>query len=87
MKRKTSVSSEPRFLVSLGNVIRNRRELLKLTQEEFAEVTGFDRTYISLIERGKRNLSILNLQVIASSLQLKLSDLLREAEGADKSKR
>lgn len=74
------MSSEPQFLEALGTAIRNRREALELTQEDLAEIAGFDRTYISLVERGKRNLSILNLQVIAVSLRWKVSDLLKEAE-------
>ena len=83
MKRKTSVTSESDLLISLGKVIRKRRESVNITQEALAELTNFDRTYISLVERGKRNLSILNLQVIASALNQKVSDLLKEAERAD----
>ena len=86
MKRKTAASSEPHLLASLGRVIRERRESMNITQEELAELTDFDRTYISLVERGKRNLSVLNLQVIASALNQKVSDLLKEAERADHSR-
>lgn len=86
MKRKTSVTTESDLLVSLGKVIRQRRESMNITQEAFAELTDFDRTYISLIERGKRNLSVLNLQVIASALNQKVSDLLKEAERANQSR-
>jgi transcriptional regulator with XRE-family HTH domain len=83
VKRKTSVATDADLLVSLGKVIRRRRESMNVTQEAFAELTDFDRTYISLIERGKRNLSVLNLQVIASALNRKVSELLKEAERAD----
>lgn len=82
MRRKTSASSESDLLVLLGKVIRERRESASITQERLAELTDFDRTYISLVERGKRNLSILNLQVIATALDQKVSDLLKEAERA-----
>ena len=41
----------------------------------FAEVCGFDRTYISLVERGLRNLSFLNLVKIAAGLGLSVSEL------------
>ena len=82
MRRKTLASSNADLLLSLGKVIRERRESVNLTQEQLAELTDFDRTYISLVERGKRNLSILNLQVIATALNQKVSDLLKEAERA-----
>jgi transcriptional regulator with XRE-family HTH domain len=87
VRRKTSATSESDLLASLGKVIRERRESVNITQERLAELTDFDRTYISLVERGKRNLSILNLQVIAAALHQKVSDLLKEAERATQSRR
>lgn len=81
MKTKDSIPpSKLSLLDTLGKVIRQRREQLNLTQEDLAHISGFDRTYISLLERGKRNLSVLNLQVIARALQTKTSELLKEAE-------
>jgi transcriptional regulator with XRE-family HTH domain len=47
-----------------------------LSQEAFAERCDLDRTYISGIERGKRNVSLENLRVLASALDLTLSELL-----------
>jgi len=69
-----------KLLVNLGTVIQKRRNAVPLSQEEFAHIAGFDRTYISLVERGKRNLSLLNLQVFAKTLKCKPSELLAEAE-------
>ena len=80
MRRKTSSAQDSNYLKALGIAIRARREGLNLTQEKFAEITDFDRTYISLLERGKRNLSILNLQVVACSLKCEIADLVKEAE-------
>ena len=68
------------LLVRLGIVIQLRRKSRDLSQEEFAHIAGFDRTYISLVERGKRNLSVLNLQVFAKALKCSPSELLSEAE-------
>lgn len=39
-----------------------------LSQEKFAELSGFHRTYISLIERGKRNITIDNIERVADAL-------------------
>ncbi|MDE2692451.1 MAG: helix-turn-helix transcriptional regulator [Acidobacteriota bacterium] len=63
-------------LTVLGSRIRDRRACLGLSQEAFAGRCGFDRTYISMIERGKRNISILNLLRIARGLNVSASTLL-----------
>ncbi len=48
-------------LLLFGENIKKVREKKGLSQEELANIAGFDRTYISLIERGKRNLSLMNI--------------------------
>lgn len=63
-------------LAILGKRIKTLREERGLSQEKFAEKCGFDRTYISLIERGKRNPSYTNLLKVAEGLEISLSDLL-----------
>ena len=74
MKKNTSHKK----LEKLGDRIRQDRNEKKLSQEEMADLCGFDRTYISLVERGKRNLSFSNLCVFADSLNVSLSDLLKD---------
>jgi transcriptional regulator with XRE-family HTH domain len=49
---------------------------LRLSQESLAERCGFDRTYISMLERGCRNPAFLNLSKLADGLDLSLSTLL-----------
>jgi len=62
----------------LGQRIREcRLEHTKLSQEKFALSIGMDRTYYSSVERGKRNISIINLSKIAEGFDLSLSDLLK----------
>ena len=56
--------------------MRELRNRAGLSQEAFAEHCGLDRTYISGIERGKRNVSLENLSVIAKALKVTLSHLL-----------
>ena len=53
------------------------RRALGLTQEEFAERCDLDRTYISGIERGKRNVALRNIETIAQALNITISELLR----------
>jgi transcriptional regulator with XRE-family HTH domain len=65
----------PKSLLPLGDAVRHRRESLGLSQEKLAEKCGFDRTYISMIERGKRNPSFLNLLRLADGLDTSVSEI------------
>lgn len=67
------------------NVKRLRAEL-EVSQEDFATDSGFDRGYISGIERGVRNPSILNLERIAVALKVDVIELLDAAAAKDFSK-
>ncbi len=63
--------------IRFGKVVRARRKKLSVSQEEFADLCGLDRTYIGGIERGERNLSIVNIEKIAKALRISLSELFR----------
>jgi transcriptional regulator with XRE-family HTH domain len=65
-----------------GDAVRDRREALALTQEEFAHRAGIHRTYLSDIERGTRNVSLLNIGRLAEALGVGLSELFRDVERA-----
>jgi len=65
-------------LEKLGIKIRQYRIEKKLSQEELSQICDFDRTYISLVERGKRNLSFSNLCIFADSLNISVSELLQD---------
>jgi transcriptional regulator with XRE-family HTH domain len=62
----------------LGIAIRKHRLALGLTQEELAERADLHWTYISGIERGIRNVSIVNLFHIATALELRVKDLVKD---------
>ena len=64
-------------LVTFGLRIKTRREQLRMSQEELADLAEFDRTYISLIERGKRNLSLINVCRFARALRTTPARLVR----------
>ena len=66
-------------LIALGRAIRSHRSRLELSQEALADIAGLDRSHMGRIERGQRNLSLLNLQRIASALEIRLSELLASA--------
>jgi transcriptional regulator with XRE-family HTH domain len=63
--------------IRFGRSVRARRHRLGLSQEEFADVCGLDRTYMGGIERGERNLSLINIEKIAEGFEISLSELFR----------
>jgi transcriptional regulator with XRE-family HTH domain len=66
------------FLRKLGRRVRERRQARGLTQQLFGDHCRLHRTFIGSVERGERNLSVLNLRQIAKVLRVPLSELLVE---------
>lgn len=66
-------------LGKIGEAIRSLRRELKLSQEELAHLASIDRSHMGKIERGERNLSVINLIRISTALRCKPSDLLLRA--------
>jgi transcriptional regulator with XRE-family HTH domain len=66
-------------LVRLGENLRRQREERRLTQEQLAEKAEMDPTYISGIERGVRNCSVLSLLRVANALETEAGALLEGA--------
>ena len=64
------------ILCFFGDKLKKQRELCGFSQEKLAEICGFDRTYISMLETGKRNPSLLNIVKISHGLNISLGDLL-----------
>jgi transcriptional regulator with XRE-family HTH domain len=69
---------DKRFLRELGDRLRERRQACGLTQEELAERCRLHRTFVGSVERGERNVSILNLRTIAKALRLVVADLTKD---------
>lgn len=67
----------------IGWNLRRLRAERGLTQEDFATDSGFDRGYVSGIERGVRNPSILVLERVASALGVDVAELLDENAAAE----
>lgn len=63
------------FLQHVGFRIRELRIARGLTQAQLAKSCGLHRTFIGSVERGERNVAILNLRLIAKSLRVSLTDL------------
>jgi transcriptional regulator with XRE-family HTH domain len=65
------------FFREIGHRLRSRREAMGWTQVELARRCGLHRAYTGFVERGERNVSLVNLRRIARVLRIRLSDLLK----------
>ena len=70
-KRRSRPDVRERF----GTAVKFRREELGLTQEDLADKAGIHRTYLSDVERGTRNLSLVNIEKLAAALAVSMSEL------------
>jgi transcriptional regulator with XRE-family HTH domain len=71
------MTGERDILLRFGDRLRKLRKERGLSQEVFAGLCDLDRTYIGGIERGERNVSLRNIEVIAKALGLSVSELTR----------
>jgi transcriptional regulator with XRE-family HTH domain len=75
--RKKGDSKQGLYLKKVGSNIRQARNEKGLSQEALALAADLDRSYIGGVERGERNISILNLKKIAGALNISVSQLLK----------
>lgn len=64
-------------LIQFGTNIRSLRETKNISQEKLAELAGMHRTYLGGIERGERNLSLLNMLKLSKALDVPLTELVK----------
>lgn len=62
-------------LIKFGQRVRELRKARNLSQEQLAELTGFHRNYIGMIERGERNPALVNIEIFANTFEMNLSEL------------
>ena len=65
------------ILVKFGQRVRQERTTRKLSQEQLAELAGVHRTYIGMIERGEKNITLESIDKLAKALDLTPEKLLR----------
>lgn len=78
-------AKDPRIV--LGERVNALRVALGLSQEDFAGRVGLDRTYVSGIERGLRNPTLLVLLRLAQALEVSVTELLEEPSSRKKGER
>ncbi len=66
--------------MAFGARVRALRLNLSMSQEVLADRAELDRTYIGGVERGERNLSLINIAKLATALETSVSDLMRGVE-------
>jgi transcriptional regulator with XRE-family HTH domain len=69
MAKKTDIA------IKLGKKIKDLRKDKNISQESLALICGLDRSYIGSVERGERNISLLNLEKISVGLGVEIKDL------------
>lgn len=67
-------------LVAFGAAVREHRSRLSLSQEALAERSELHRTYVSSIERGQRNVGLINVYRLAAALKVSTAELFATAE-------
>jgi len=65
------------ILLKFAKRVRAERKKLGLSQEAFADKSGFHRTYIGMIERAEKNITLANIEKLAKALRTPISTLLK----------
>jgi len=63
-------------LIKFGKKVREERTKLGLSQEELANRAGVHRTYIGMIERAEKNITLENIEKVAKALKMNINELL-----------
>ena len=70
------MKSNSKILVKFGNNVRKFRNEKEISQEELAHRAELHRTYIGMIERAEKNITLLNIEKIACALEIEIKELL-----------
>lgn len=71
------------ILTLFGDNVQKKRKLKGLSQEELASLAGLHRTYIGMIERAEKNITLCNMEKIAIALNVDIIELLSKNERND----
>jgi transcriptional regulator with XRE-family HTH domain len=69
-------NSNKQYLIFIGKKVRELRQKMGISQERLGELAGVHRTYVGMIERGEKNITIYNLRRFADALKVKVRDLI-----------
>lgn len=64
------------MLLKFGRKVRAEREKRHISQEELGEMAKVHRTYVGMIERGEKNITLINIEKLAQAFDLTLKQLM-----------
>ena len=70
-------TTDAAYLAQFGRRVRLARSAKGLSQEQLAARAGLHRTYVSSVERGERNVSLINIRRLARALEMNMAELLQ----------
>ena len=76
----TMHKKKSKILVKFGQRVRLERTKRRLSQEQLAELAGVHRTYIGMIERAEKNITLENISRLAIAMDLKIQSLFKHIE-------
>lgn len=71
------MNTDKNILVSFGIRVKELRKEKELSQEELAHLAGLHRTYIGMIERAEKNITLNNIEKIANALETDITELFK----------
>ena len=71
------MNSEQKILVKFGEKVREIRKEKEFSQEELAHKANLHRTYIGMIERAEKNITLINMEKIANALEVEIASLTK----------
>jgi transcriptional regulator with XRE-family HTH domain len=74
---KLAMQLKEKILIKFGEKVRDLRKARGLSQEQLAHIANVHRTYIGMIERAEKNITLLNIEKIAIALDVQIDELLK----------
>jgi transcriptional regulator with XRE-family HTH domain len=69
------MSKKEEILIAFGKRVKEERLKVGISQEELAARAGVHRTYIGMVERAEKNITLINIEKIAKALNITISEL------------
>lgn len=63
------------ILIQFGNRVKELRKAQNMSQEDLADAAGLHRTYIGMIERAEKNITLVNIEKIAKALKIHIKEI------------
>ena len=81
---KIGIMNKKSISITFGERVREIRVSKNLSQEQLADLSNVHRTYIGMVERAEKNITLVNMQKIANALEVNIEDLIIESNHGKK---